>query len=110
MRSLEERRRLTALALANFTPSLGSRRGRMAARRMTTYGQKDGEGPNTGKKASTYRFTMPDGTVTTKRSFKVDSPVAYALVYQHQGKWYVSAIKAEQVTAERHSTVIATRI
>lgn len=110
MRSLEERRRLTALALAKLPPSTGSRRRLMVARRMTTYGQKGGEGPNTGKKAATYRFTMPDGTVAKKRSFKVDQETAYALVYEFRGKWYVSAIRSAPVEAERQSTVLATRI
>lgn len=104
---LEKARRRTLSAQAMLLLGSPNRR---RSRRMTTYGQKNGESPNTGKKAATYRFTYPDGTTATKRSFKVDAETAYALVYEFQGKWYVSAIKAEMVEAERQSTVIANRI
>lgn len=38
--------------------------------KTTTYGQRGGDGPNTGKRAATYEATLPDGTTLTKRVFK----------------------------------------
>lgn len=59
--------------------------------RRTTYGQKGGEGPNRGKKATTYIVTLPDGSTAQKRDFNPPvNPAGYA--YQHQGMWYVAAI------------------
>jgi len=58
---------------------------------MTTYGQRGGDGPNTGKKATTYIATLPDGIEVTKRDFNPPAiPTGYA--YQHEGKWYLAAI------------------
>lgn len=60
-------------------------------RKLTTYGQKGGEGPTRGKKAVTYIVTLPDGTTAQKRDFNPPvSPVGYA--YQHEGVWHVAAI------------------
>ena len=55
--------------------------------RRHTYGQRGGDGPNTGKKASKYQGTLPDGRVVTKRSFNIHTETALLRVYQHQGVW-----------------------
>lgn len=68
-----------------------SRRG-MRAIKTTTYGQKGGEGPNRGRKATTYTATAPDGTMLTKRSYQIDAPTAYLGAYQHQGVWHAAGI------------------
>jgi hypothetical protein len=52
--------------------------------RMTTYGQRGGEGPNTDKTAAVFSFIRPDGTTGTKRVFKdipEESPVYNVLLY-----------------------------
>lgn len=59
--------------------------------KTTTYGEKGGEGPTRGKKATTYIVTFPDGTTMKKRDFFPPvHPVGYA--YCHDGKWYVAAV------------------
>jgi hypothetical protein len=70
---------------------------------MSTYGQKGGEGPNRGKKATTYVVTLPDGTTATKRDFNPPSnPAGYA--YQHGGVWYVAAISEPNDSRFGHYT------
>jgi hypothetical protein len=55
------------------------------------YGQRGGDGPTRGKKATTYVVTLPDGSVASKRDFNPPvNPTGYA--YQHEGRWYVAAI------------------
>lgn len=39
--------------------------------RRSPYGKRGGEGKNTGKVASVYEVTLPDGTTVKKRSFDV---------------------------------------
>jgi hypothetical protein len=79
-------------------------------RRRTTYGQKGGQGPTAGRKAVTYRATLPDGSVATKRSFHVDSAEAHLGCYQHDGKWYVSAVVASPQPWPRQQFVPARRV
>jgi hypothetical protein len=56
-----------------------------------SYGQKGGEGPNTGKRAVNYKVTLPDARTVTKRDFNPPAnPTGYA--YQHAGIWYLAAI------------------
>lgn len=58
---------------------------------MSRYGQKGGDGPTAGKKATTYVVTLPNGEEAKKRDFNPpEQPVGYA--YEHQGKWYLAAI------------------
>jgi hypothetical protein len=56
------------------------------------YGQRDGDGPTAGKKATTYEATLPDGIIRRKKSFQVDTPDAYMSIYQHDGVWYLAGI------------------
>ena len=64
-------------------------------RRMARMGCKGGTSANAGRKATTYSFKYPDGRSGTKRSYQVNSAEAVAMVYQHQGVWYVSGIRSE---------------
>lgn len=57
-----------------------------------TYGRKGGEGPNTGKIASTYRVRFPDGTSAEKRVFHAIQPQAIAYIYEHGGNWYCAGV------------------
>lgn len=62
----------------------------------TTYGQKGGDGPTSGLKATTYEVTLPDGRLVRKRSFQVSSPEALAMCYRDgNGAWAVSGIVEE---------------
>jgi hypothetical protein len=56
----------------------------------TTYGQKGGMGPTAGKKATTYRVTLADGTVLKKRSFHRDAPELWAIVVTVRGRTSVT--------------------
>jgi hypothetical protein len=60
------------------------------------YGCSGGTSATAGRKATTYVVTFPDGTTATKRSYFDDAPEAVAMIYQSRdGKWRVSAIRAE---------------
>lgn len=59
---------------------------------MSTFGQKGGEGPTRGKKATTYVFLFPDGTWGRKRSFQVNAEHGFVSCYKHEGKWYASGV------------------
>jgi len=61
-------------------------------RRGTIYGQKGGEGPTRGKKATTYVVALPDGTTARKRAYSPPTGTAVGYAYQHEGKWFVAAI------------------
>jgi hypothetical protein len=55
------------------------------------YGQKGGDGPTAGKKATTFIVTLPDGSEASKRDFNPPiNPTGYA--YQHNGCWYVAGV------------------
>lgn len=58
----------------------------------TTYGQRGGMGPNTGKKAVKYRVVLPDGSVHFKHTFRDhgDTAIATAFVPACSGKVYVA--------------------
>lgn len=76
---------------------------RRTGRKETTYGQKGGEGPTRGKKATTYVVTLPDGSTTKKRDFNPPhNPVGYS--YQHDGKWYVAAVDEKDCQRLSHYT------
>jgi hypothetical protein len=78
--------------------------------KVTTYGQRGGEGPTRGKTAAIYLVTFPDGTTATKRSFQVHDDHAWAGIYQHEGKWYVAGIRAESADWPGQTVVPAARI
>lgn len=59
------------------------------------YGCKGGASPTKGKKATTYEVELPDGSKARKRSMTIDQPTAIAMVYEHQGTWYISGIVGE---------------
>ena len=52
--------------------------------RRTTYGQKGGDGPTQGRKASVYTTTDPTGKVVTVRSFKTHTDNAVIAFYFHR--------------------------
>jgi hypothetical protein len=56
------------------------------------YGQKGGDGPNTGKKATIYEATLPDGSVGRKKSFHIDASDAFMSIYEHEGVWRLVGI------------------
>jgi len=64
--------------------------------KTTTYGQKGGEGPTRGRKATTYTATAPDGSVLTKRSYFTSADTAVMGAYEHEGKWYAASVHADQ--------------
>ena len=47
---------------------------------------------STAKNYQTYKIILPDGTVSTNRSFKGYGAAAEAGCYLHDGKWFVAAI------------------
>lgn len=57
--------------------------------RNHTYGQRGGEGPNTGKKATIYEATLPDNRVVRKRSYNIHDDFAWFHVYKvnNEGDW-----------------------
>lgn len=71
--------------------------------KTSTFGEKGGEGPTRGKKATIYVVTLPDGTTVKKRDFNppVD-PVGYA--YFHGGRWYVAAVDESNCARLAHYT------
>ena len=50
------------------------------------YGQKGGDGPNTGKKATRYKVELPNGTTQYKRSYNCHEPEAVAGCFRLTGK------------------------
>lgn len=69
------------------------------------YGQKGGDGPNTGKKASKYRVELPDGTVQYKRSFtcREQEAVAGYFKLKDTDELYIGGIwPSEQAFIDAH--------
>lgn len=64
--------------------------------KTTTYGQKGGEGPTKGLKATTYSITTPDGKCHRKRTFSTNNAIAVAECYEHAGTWYIACINPVQ--------------
>jgi hypothetical protein len=64
----------------------------------TSFGQRGGMGPNTGKKAATFAYTRPDGVVGRTRVFKnaPEGEDAFVVLYPpHNGHdWLVGQVKA----------------
>lgn len=64
----------------------------------TTYGQKGGEGPTRGKRATTYTATAPDGTTLRTRAMFIPGTApttdAVMLAYEHRGTWYPNGVWA----------------
>lgn len=58
------------------------------SRRGTTYGQKGGEGPTRGRKASVYLAALPNGLAVTVKSFKTHVEHAVVAWYTHEGVFY----------------------
>jgi len=51
------------------------------------YGQKNGDGPTAGKKATVYEIAMPDGSIVKKRVFRDDmGDTLIATALRHNGK------------------------
>lgn len=72
-------------------------------RRTSDFGRKGGSSPTKGAKALTFRFTYPDGTPGSKKSFDRAIRLAvgyngqiFAAVYQHNGTWYVAGLTVHQ--------------
>ena len=57
-----------------------------------TYGQRGGQGPNTGKRATTYEVELPDGTKARKRNYNVHADAAWAGIYHFEGRWFVGMV------------------
>ncbi|XAI95987.1 hypothetical protein [Microcystis phage Mwe-JY26] len=72
----------------------------MRRTKTTTYGQRGGEGPNTGRKAVTFAFTRPDGVEGKTRVFKnpPEGPEAFVILYPpHNGyDWHVGRVAESQ--------------
>jgi hypothetical protein len=76
--------------------------------KTTTFGQRGGEGPNTGKKAVTFEFTRPDGVSGKTRVFK-DIPSgddAFVVLYPpHNGHgWHTGKVEASASAFDRIMT------
>lgn len=74
------------------------------------YGRKGGASPNRGNTFTSYRFTMPDGRVMTKRSFRVRKPVAVAMISEHDGVWHFNSIQPKPENFPRQTWVPAERV
>jgi hypothetical protein len=69
----------------------------------TTYGQKGGEGPTRGRKATFYLVALPNGTTQKKRTFSQPvEPCGFA--YQHDGKWFVAGVCEDTDPRMQHYT------
>lgn len=73
----------------------------------TTYGQRGGEGPNTGKSAVTYQCQGPDGKVWKKRCFKswMQNPVMCFYTDSH-GVWWVAGVTDQSDERMQHYKMI----
>jgi hypothetical protein len=60
---------------------------------VTTYGQRGGDGPNTGKTRTTYQATAPDGSSIRKSTFNVAADAARMHLYKSGAKWHASAVR-----------------
>lgn len=58
------------------------------------WGKKGGPGKTAGMKFTTYLVTFPDGTTAKKRTTDTYAEEAVAVIYQHEGGWYCSCVKA----------------
>lgn len=65
---------------------------RRKPRKLTTYGQKGGEGATRGRKATRYNFDFPDGSRGVKKSFFIQDETALVGVYQHDGVWHAAGV------------------
>lgn len=78
-------------------------------KKRTTYGQKGGTSANTGKKATTYVATAPDGTERRKRSFQpIRNPVMG--FYEHKGQWYVACVTDKKNAFSHYTNKKATAV
>ena len=72
----------------------------------STYGKKNQQGANAGKKFLTYEAVAPDGTVMRKCSTITDG-VVFAGFYQHGGKWFISGIfRASEIDDPRNLILV----
>jgi hypothetical protein len=63
---------------------------------MSEYGKKGGTSANSGRTATTYTVTFPDGTTASKKSFHVHADKAFAGIFQDKGgEWIVAGIASE---------------
>jgi hypothetical protein len=60
---------------------------------MTTYGQRGGDGPNTGKTRTTYQAAAPDGSLIRKATFNTGAAAARMYIYKSGVKWYASGVR-----------------
>ncbi len=79
--------------------------------KTTTYGQRGGDGPNTGKSAVTWTFTRPDGEIAVSRQFR-DNPEgnnAFILCHPpHNGHgWMYSRAEATREDFDQRLAEIA---
>lgn len=59
----------------------------------TRYGQRGGDGPTAGKKATKFSCTGPTGQKQSKRVFNAENyeqPVS--IWYEHAGTWYLNTV------------------
>lgn len=47
------------------------------------------------KNSVIYTALLPDGTAVEKKSYNVNTTLAFLGCYQHQGRWYISGIVTE---------------
>jgi hypothetical protein len=59
------------------------------------YGQRGGDGPNTGKKKATYAAHAPDGKLLKIGTFHYSLATGWMHMYQHDGAWFASMIRGE---------------
>jgi hypothetical protein len=53
---------------------------------------------------------FPDGSETTKKTFDTNAEEAYAMVYRHEGKWYVSSVRAEPQSWPGQESILVRRV
>jgi len=61
-------------------------------RMRSRYGKKGGTSANAGRKATKYTVPMPDGRTLTKRVFQDCGASASALIYEHDGEWFLNTV------------------
>lgn len=72
------------------------------------FGQKGGDGPNKGKRATYYSVAMPDGTVEIVRSFTVNGETVIATGFMHNGKRHVCVWPGEPPWEGEFGRLVAT--
>jgi hypothetical protein len=74
------------------------------------YGQRGGDGPNTGKKATVYQVILPDGRQFKKRMYNSQKEELIATAFVHEGKVRVAVWMDEPAWEGEFGRLVAKKI